>query len=581
MMMQQSTPEMRNLILAILLSAGMVFGWQIFVEQPKREAALEQMQAQRAANPAADTELPQTPQENKTLVEKPRSERVAADPRIRIATESVHGSLNLRGLRLDDLTLAQYHMTPDTTSPEVELLAPAGGKDTYFAEFGWLPGTAGIATPNANTMWQAAPGVDPRIQLSQGRQFTASWDNGAGIKFSQTISAKDTFLFEIEQTVRNDSGQPVKLYPYALISRTYEDTGEHMYILHEGPIGVFNQELTEVEYETLRDDGKQDFQQVKGWLGITDKYWLAALIPDQSMPVSAGMNHFNRDGSDKYQVDYRGEAITLQPGETRAIKNHFFAGAKKVALLDQYSETYNIPLFDRAVDFGMLYFLTKPIFQALVYFYHLLGNFGLAIMALTVCIKLLLFPLANKSYVAMSQLKLLMPKITELRERFGDDKLKLNQEIMELYKREKVNPASGCLPLLLQIPVFFALYKVLYVTIEMRHAPFYGWIHDLSSKDPTNIFTLFGLIPWGPPEMLHVGAWPIIMCVTMVIQQQVNPKPNDPTQAAVMQWLPYIFLFMFASFPAGLVIYWAWNNTLSILQQLFITHRHRTKYGIK
>lgn len=315
-------------------------------------------------------------------------------------------------------------------------------------------------------------------------------------------------------------------------------------------------------------------------MGITDKYWLAALIPQQNSPVSSGMNHFNRDGDDKYQVDFRGEAITIQPGETASVTNHFFAGAKKVGLLDKYGEELGLPLFDRAVDFGMLYFLTKPIFQALVWLHDLLGNFGLAIMALTVCIKVVLFPLANKSYVAMSQLKLLMPKITEIRERFPDDKMKMNQEIMELYKREKVNPASGCLPLLLQLPIFFALYKVLYVTIEMRHAPFYGWIQDLSAKDPTNIFTLFGVIPWDPPSMLHIGAWPIIMCITMIIQQRVNPKPNDPTQAAVMQWLPYIFLFMFAGFPAGLVIYWAWNNALSVAQQQFITRRHQAKYGL-
>jgi YidC/Oxa1 family membrane protein insertase len=575
--MQKNMPDIRNLMIAIALSISVMLCWQIFVEQPQREAEIERTKQLKENQPVEGTVLPNAPQETSTAssMELSRDERVEQHPRVRIDTNAVHGSVNLRGLRIDDLTLASYHETPDETSPEVSLLSPAGGKDSYFAEFGWLPASQGVATPTASTEWQVE-----QETLTASRPLVAKWDNGAGLIFSQTIASKDDYLFAVEQQVRNDSDKPVTLYPYGLISRTYADTGQHIYILHEGPIGVFDQALTEVDYEALRDDGKQSFTSTNGWLGITDKYWLTTLIPNKEARMTASMAYLQSNGQDKYQIDYRGDAVTVNPGETITITNHLFAGAKKVALLDRYGEQLGIPLFDRAVDFGMLYFLTKPIFLALTYFNSLLGNFGLAIMLLTVCIKILLFPLANKSYVAMSQLKILMPKITTIRERYADDKIKMNQEIMELYKREKVNPASGCLPLVLQIPVFFALYKVLYVTIEMRHAPFYGWITDLSAPDPTTIFNLFGLIPWDPPTMLHIGAWPIIMCITMVIQQHFNPKPTDPTQAMVMKWLPYIFLFVFASFPAGLVIYWAWNNTLSVMQQQFITRKHRAKYGI-
>ncbi len=576
-MQSHNMPEIRNLVIALVLCGAILFSWQVFVEQPKREAAMERAQALKETRVEDGAVRPQAPQEAAPEPEQTRmsrKQRLAASRRVNINTSAVHGSVNLRGLRIDDLTLARYHQSTDETSPEVKLLSPAGGEDSYFAEFGWLAAGQDVKTPGAKTQW-----TSDQSTLSETRPLHASWDNGQGLTFRQRIQARDDYLFAVEQEVENSSDQPVTLYPYGLISRTYADTGQHIYILHEGPIGVFDEALTEIDYDTLRDDGKQSHEQVKGWVGITDKYWLASLIPDQTQRMTASMNHFISNGKDKYQMDYRGQAITIQPGETVSITNHLFAGAKKVSLLDRYAEQLNIPLFDRAVDFGMLYFLTKPIFLALTYFQDLLGNFGLAIMLLTICIKILLFPLANKSYVAMSQLKDLMPKITEIRERYEDDKMKMNQEIMELYKREKVNPASGCLPLILQIPVFFALYKVLYVTIEMRHAPFYGWISDLSAPDPTTIFNLFGLIPWDPPGILHIGAWPIIMCITMVIQQQLNPKPNDPTQAMVMKWLPYVFLFIFASFPAGLVIYWAWNNALSILQQWVIMRRQKARYA--
>lgn len=575
MSQQPHMPDIRNLIIAVVLSTAVLLGWQILVEEPKRQAALEQAQLQQD-KVQSDTILPNVvrPETVEVAKEISREDELAESKRVTIDTGSVKGSINLQGLRIDDIILSDYNETIEKDSKKVVLLSPSADKKAYFAEFGWLSSDKSQPAPNNQTQWNAA-----QNKISSGDVLNASWDNGRGLHFQQNIEAKDAYLFAVSQSVTNHSSAPVTLYPYGLINRRFTDNAKHFYILHEGPLGVFNDALTEVSYKKLRDDPKQSYENSKGWLGITDKYWLTALIPDQTETFNANMIY--QEQGDKYQVDYLGEALTIAPGETVSITNHFFAGAKKVDILEKYKKEFNIPLFDRAVDFGMLYFLTKPIFHALQVFYAALGNFGLAIMALTVCIKLLLFPLANKSYKSMSAMKVLMPKITEIRERYADDKMKMNQEIMEFYKKEKVNPASGCMPMLLQIPIFFSLYKVLFVTIEMRHAPFYGWIHDLSAKDPTSIANLFGLIPWDPPQMLMIGAWPIIMAATMVIQQKLNPKPTDPTQAMVMAWLPFIFLFLFASFPAGLVIYWAWNNSLSIIQQWVIARKYRDTHPVK
>ncbi len=575
----QDKVDLRNLILAVVLSTSILIGWQVLVEEPKRQEALHRAEQQKALQQATqqqDTLMPTITEDMRPAIESAekvpvRKEVIAAAKRVTIDTPDLHGSVNLQGLRIDDATLADYRQTLEEDSEEVVLLSPSSAEAAYFAEFGWLPADKAMAVPNAKTQWQS----DSR-RLSDNQPLTARWDNGEGLNFTQSIAVKDSFLFEIEQQVHNDTANTVTLYPYGLINRRYKDDKQKFFILHEGPIGVFGEELTEISYEEARDEGKLTYKDNRGWLGITDKYWLTALIPDQTSAFTSNISYIEKDGSGRYQTDYLGKAVTIPPGETVALRTHFFAGAKKVTLLDRYGEMLNVPLFDRAVDFGMLYFLTKPIFMALHYFYGLLGNFGLAIMLLTVCIRLLLFPLANKSFVAMSQMKVMMPKIQELKERYGDDKVKLNQEIMELYKRERINPVSGCFPILLQLPIFFALYKVLFVTIEMRHAPFYGWVEDLSAPDPTNIFTLFGVLNWNPPAFMMIGIWPLLMALTMFIQQQVNPKPTDPVQASILKWLPVIFLFFFASFPVGLVIYWAWNNILSILQQLFITRRHRS-----
>jgi YidC/Oxa1 family membrane protein insertase len=388
------------------------------------------------------------------------------------------------------------------------------------------------------------------------------------------IAIDSNYMFTVTQRVENAGASDVALHPYGLISRTGTPPTEGFYILHEGLLGVLGGTLREHDYDDLQEVGKIEERSQGGWLGITDKYWLATLIPDQNRPFTAGFRHAMAGQLDKYQTDFLAEPIVVPAGGAAESVDRLFAGAKEVTLLDAYGEQLGLPNFDKAVDFGWFYFLTKPLFYVLHTFYEWLGNFGLAILLLTVCVKLVFFPLANKSYKAMSQMKKLTPEMTKLREKYGDDRQRLNQELMALYKREKVNPAAGCLPILIQIPVFFALYKVLYVTIEMRHAPFYGWIRDLSAADPTNLLNLFGLIPWTPPAIIPaIGIWPILMGVTMWLQQKLNPQPADPIQAKVFMFMPFFFTFLLAPFAAGLVIYWTWNNILSILQQWVIMKR--------
>jgi YidC/Oxa1 family membrane protein insertase len=376
--------------------------------------------------------------------------------------------------------------------------------------------------------------------------------------------------------VKNSGSTPVSLLPYALISRTGTPQVGGYYILHEGLIGELGGSLREVKYSSLEPGKPTDYNSTGGWLGFTDKYWLTALIPPEDATVKARFTRVVEGGVDRYQSDYLGSEITVPADGTAATSTRFFAGAKEVNLLDAYAKS-GIPHFDLAIDFGWFYFLTKPIFLTLQFFYGLIGNFGLAILLLTLLIKLAFFPLANKSYAAMSKMKLLQPEMQKIRERFPDDKARQQQEIMAMYKKVGANPLAGCLPIVIQIPVFFSLYKVLFVTIEMRHAPFFGWIHDLSAPDPTTFINLFGLIPFTPPEAIAhfvaIGAWPLLMGVTMYLQQKLNPQPVDPVQARMFMLLPIVFTYMLSAFPAGLVIYWAWNNLLSIAQQWAIMHR--------
>jgi YidC/Oxa1 family membrane protein insertase len=468
----------------------------------------------------------------------------------------------------------------------VRLLEPRSEDHPYYVQYGWsaAPGEQ-MKLPDNDTVWAGSGGT-----LSAGHPVTLSWDNGAGLTFQLTFSVDDDYMFGVQQSVKNATGTPVKLSPWSRIRRDYTPEVAGYYILFEGLLGVVDGTLQETTYAKAKSEGEKrngiayDATATGGWAGITDKYWLTSLVPDQAVASTVNFIHQSENG-DHYQVDYiTKEPQTVAANGDASLFSRVFAGAKIVRLLDRYQAEYHIPNFDKAVDFGWFYFLTKPIFFCLDWLYGLLGNFGLAIMAFTLFVKALFFPLANYSYRSMSKMKLLAPKMQALRERFKEEPQRLQQEMMTMYRTEKVNPASGCLPMVVQIPVFFSLYKVIFVTIEMRQAPFFGWIHDLSVVDPTNVFNLFGLIPFDPSTIspwLHLGAWPLIMGVTMFLQQKLNPPPPDPMQARMFQFMPIIFTFMLASFPAGLVIYWSWNNLLSIAQQWLIMRRtHLTRPGL-
>jgi YidC/Oxa1 family membrane protein insertase len=569
--------EQRNLLLAIVVSVGILIGFQYLFEKLRPPPPVTPAVPTQTA-PAPNTAAPGTAAPGAPGTVAPatgaaapgaetREQAIAEQPRVRINTPRLHGSVALTGGRIDDLTLATYHETVDPKSPEVVLLWPKATKDPYFAEFGWVAGTSGTKVPGPDTQWTASGGP-----LTPSQPLTLTWDNGAGLTFTRTIAIDENYMFTVRDAVRNGGSTPVNLLPYALISRTGTPQVGGYYILHEGMIGELGGSLREVKYSSIETGKPIDYNSTGGWLGFTDKYWLTALVPSQEDAVKARFTHVVESGVDRYQSDYLGSQITVPADGTAATSTRFFAGAKEVNLLDAYAAS-GIPHFDLAIDFGWFYFLTKPIFKTLQFFYELLGNFGLAILLLTLIIKLLFFPLANKSYAAMSKMKLLQPEMQKIRERFPDDKARQQQEIMAMYKKVGANPLAGCLPIVIQIPVFFSLYKVLFVTIEMRHAPFFGWIHDLSAPDPTSFANLFGLIPFTPPEFLMIGAWPLLMGVTMYLQQKLNPQPVDPVQARMFMLLPIVFTYMLSAFPAGLVIYWAWNNLLSIAQQWAIMHR--------
>ncbi len=587
--------EQRNLILAIVLSVTILLGFQFLIETPRIERERTQQASEAAKTPQTDAIVPASPTSpaapansipsgSVNIPGSPgmstaapvaagpsRAQIMGAFKRIKIATPRLRGSVTLRGARLDDLVLADYRETVDDDSDNITLLSPPGAPNPYYAQFGWVAIDHNVKVPGPDTVWSAN-----HARLTARNPVTLTWDNGQGQVFTQVISIDQHFMFTVGQSVRNSGAKAVAVRPYGLISRTGTPEISGFFILHEGLLGVFNETLAEVDYDDLQEDGKVEQNSTGGWIGITDKFWLTALIPDQKTTTDSRFLHGKQGEKDKYQVDFLGPTQSIAPGSSATASNKLFAGAKEVRLLDGYREDLGIVRFDLAVDWGWLWFLTKPIFQALIYFNNFIGNFGLAIMLLTVLIKLAFFPLANKSYRAMSRMKKLQPLMTEIREQYGDDKQRQQQEMMALYKRENANPMAGCFPILIQIPVFFALYKVLFVTIEMRHAPFFGWIQDLSAPDPLALLTVFGLVQWDVPEILeivNIGIWPIIMGLTMFLQQKLNPQPADATQAKIFMMLPIVFTFLLGRFPAGLVIYWAWNNLLSITQQWVIMRR--------
>ena len=569
--------DQRNFIMAIALSVVVLIGWDFFFSPeppPPRPDETPAVSAPSAQVPGARQEQAapvSAPMD--AAIEGPAVPRLSPETRLRITTPHLHGSLSLNGARFDDITLATYRETLDPGSPEIVLLSPMGSPNPYFAELGWVASDTSITLPTSSTVWTSQ---DPNAVLTEHTPIVLTWSNGQGLKFTRTVRADDEYLFAVEQTVENTSGQPVTLYPYSLVARVGEPETLGFFILHEGPLGVFDRTLKEMDYDDLKDTGRETVESMGGWIGFTDKYWLTAVAFGQETMVTANFSHTSSANRDRFQTDLRAEALALQPGEAKTVTAYVFVGAKELALLDHYAQYPGLSRFDLAIDFGWFYFLTRPFFLGLRWLNGVLGNYGVAIIVFTAFLRLLIFPIANKQYAAMNKMKKLQPEMKRLQEKHAEDKMKLQQEMMELYKREKANPITGCLPILIQIPIFFALYKVLFVAIEMRHAPFFGWIKDLSAPDPTSILNLFGLLPFTPPEYLafvSIGVWPLLMGIFMFLQQKLAPQPPDPTQAKIMMLLPLVFTFISAQFPAGLVVYWAWTTLLGILQQWVLMRR--------
>lgn len=582
----------RNMIIAIVLSVVVLFGWQFFIAGPQLEQAQKRAQIEQAqqapatdtglATPAADGSTPAaTTATSASGTFADRASALAATPRVPIDTPSLSGSISLTGGRLDDLQLKQYRETVDPNSPIITLLIPSGAPGGYYAESGWVPAAGGTAvTPNEATVWSVEGDVQT---LTVATPVTLKWDNGAGLIFRRTISVDDNYLFTVAQSVENTGSGDVALYPFSRIVRQGKPQVQNFFVQHEGPLGVLgSNNLVSKKYDDVVNDKQIDVTSTTGgWVGITDKYWATAVLSVPGAPLNARFSATPSGTLNVFQTSFVETTPVLVPaGGTAENKTYLFAGAKREGVIASYEKNYGFDRLELLIDWGWLHFITKPMFHLLQFLYGILGNFGLAILAVTVIVKALFFPLANRSYASMAAMRRVQPEMKAIQERFKEDRPAQQQAMMELYKKEKINPLSGCWPILIQIPVFFSLYTVIFISLEMRHAPFFGWIVDLAAPDPTNIFTLFGLIPWNPValpvvgSLLHLGVWPVLMGITMWVQMKLNPPPPDPTQAMIFNWMPIIFTFMLGSFPAGLVIYWAWNNLLSVTQQWFIMKRH-------
>ncbi len=565
--------DQRNMILAVVLSVLVIIGWTFasdrFLPKPPVPAKVAATQptgplATQPANPQAIApDGAVVPAVGGAGQLRDRGAVLRESPRVAIQTPRLTGSINLKGGRIDDLVLKGYKETIKPGSPDVRLLAPSGAPAAYFAAFGWT----GAGAPPADALYTASGD-----RLAPGAPVTLTWTSPTGTVFDIVLSVDSDYLFAATQRVRNPGATPVTLRPWGLVSHLGEGTEKDAGNLHVGPIGVVDGRLkdSEVAYKKLRDDGAQSFATTGGWLGITDKYWATALIPDQHTPVTA---RFALAPGDRFQTDYLSPAVTIAPGATAVTTAHLFAGAKEVNLIGRYKDALGVPLFDRIVSWGWFWFIAEPIFLLLDFLFHLFGNFGLAIMGLTFLIRLAMFPIAAKQFASMNKMKLVQPKLKELQERYKDDKPKLQTETMALYKKEKVNPVAGCLPVVLQIPIFYALYKTLLVSTEMRHQPFVAWIRDLSVADPLTPVNLFGLLPFTPPAMIGIGLLPILLGVSMWAQQKLNPPPVDPAQRQIFALMPWVLMFIMAPYAAGLVVYWITNNCLTMAQQWFMTRR--------
>jgi YidC/Oxa1 family membrane protein insertase len=593
------TQDNKNLYLAIALSILVIIGWNYFYAAPQMERTRQtQAQMQQPATAPQPQGRPGTPdstqaqapsQQGNPTPETPalqltREEALAASPRIKLDTSSLYGSIDLKGARIDDVSLKNYRETLDKHSPNIVLLSPSNSPTPYYAEQGFVnkPGEKTVL-PGPNTIWKADGN-----ELTPATPITLTYDNGEGLIFRRKIAVDDHYMFTITDTVENKTAGEVTVYPYSLVSRHGKPQTSGFSVLHEGMIGVIGDAVKEPTYEAIEKEPRATMtvDGTGGWIGFTDKYWSTVVIPEQNAPFKATFEeHQERvTGRKTYQADFlKSEPLTIAPGATAQTQSHVFAGAKETNTIDNYWQDLGIKKFDLMIDWGWFYPITKPMFKLIDTLYKFTGNFGIAILLITLLVKLAFFPLANRSYMSMAKMKAVQPQMTLIRERFADDKQRQQQELMELYKREKINPVAGCLPMLIQIPVFFALYKVLLINIEMRQAPFFGWIKDLSQPDPTNLFNLFGLLPFDPTQLplighfLVIGIWPLIMGFTQFLTTKMNPEPPDPVQRQMFAWMPVIFTFMLAGFPSGLVIYWTWNNLLSVLQQGLIMRRAGVK----
>ncbi len=550
--------DLRNVVFAIALSFAVLFGWSVIFETPEieKQKKIEQLESRDQKSSAPSVNF-----ENKSAPIVTREEAIKSSDRISFENENVKGTIAIKGGLIDDITFKKYNETIDSDK-KVTYLNPSETNEGYFVETGWAASNLRkMSLPNTETIWK----VKGNNKLSDGSPVIIEWNNNSGLIFRKKIELDDKFLFRITQEIQNKSGERIELYPYAQITRNQNPDVTDFYILHEGFIGVFDEELKEESYNDI-EDRKKEFNAENGWLGITDKYWMTALVPEKNQPFKGEFVFKNG-----FKANYiQNEPVLIQPSASGTSKTNIFIAAKEVKVIDGYAESEGINKFDLTIDWGWFYFFTKPLFFIMNYLFELTKNFGIAILLVTAAVRLLFFPLANYSFRSMAKMKILQPELLRLKELHKDDKAKLQQEMMGLYKREKVNPLSGCLPILIQIPFFFAIYKMLFISLEMRHQPFFGWIKDLSAQDPTSIFNIFGLIPWDPPSFLIIGAWPVMMGATMYLQQKLNPTPPDPIQAKIFMFFPLFLTIILAPFPSGLVVYWTVNNILTIAQQWVI-----------
>lgn len=561
--------ENRNVIIAVILSTAILIGWSMYFENPD-EAQRKRLEIQGKTETQTNIQKPETPQTTKANLTKAisRGEALKEGDRVSIENSNLAGSISLRGAIIDDIVLKNYRETLDKNSKPIVVLSPKKSDEGYFVESGWASTKSDIKVPDNNSIWQIRDGK----KLTPTSPVTLEWNNKEGIIFSKKIEVDNKYLFKITETIRNEKNKTIELFHYSQITKNTKPTTENFYILHEGLIGVVDKNLKEETYSTIEKE-KKTYAGKSGWFGITDKYWMSAIIPESGKSFKGEYSFAN-----SYKANFIiSEPTIANPQKSTSATLKIFIGAKEVYPIDNYTEIEKIDRFDLSIDWGWFYFITKPLFFVIDYIFKIVGNFGLAIIILTLIVRILFFPLNNYSFKSMAKMKVLQPETLRIKELYKDDVKRTQQEMMALYKREKVNPLSGCLPILIQIPIFFAVYKMLFVTLEMRHAPFFGWIKDLSAADPTTIFNLFGLIPWNPPSFLMIGVWPILMGITMYFQMKLNPTPPDPIQAKIFAFFPLIMTVMLATFPSGLVVYWTVSNVLTMAQQYYIMKKTTVK----